>query len=58
MPTLSPMMQQYLRIKQENPEPLLFFRVGAAVLFGIVLHFEVMGVWFAMMSDWTARSAA
>ncbi len=28
MPTLSPMMQQYLRIKQENPEPLLFFRVG------------------------------
>ena len=22
------MMQQYLRIKQENPEPLLFFRVG------------------------------
>ena len=28
MSTLSPMMQQYLRIKQENPEPLLFFRVG------------------------------
>ena len=28
MPNLSPMMQQYLRIKQENPEPLLFFRVG------------------------------
>ena len=28
MSSLSPMMQQYLRIKQENPEPLLFFRVG------------------------------
>ncbi len=28
MSNLSPMMQQYLRIKQENPEPLLFFRVG------------------------------
>ena len=28
MATLSPMMQQYLRIKQNNPEPLLFFRVG------------------------------
>jgi len=28
MATLSPMMQQYLRIKQQNPEPLLFFRVG------------------------------
>ena len=28
MSSLSPMMQQYLRIKQENPELLLFFRVG------------------------------
>ncbi len=28
MATLSPMMQQYMRIKQNNPEPLLFFRVG------------------------------
>ena len=28
MANLSPMMQQYLRVKQENPEPLLFFRVG------------------------------
>ena len=35
---------------------MVFFRVGAAVLFGIVLHFQVMGVWFAMMSDWACRS--
>ena len=37
---------------------MLIFRVGAAVLFGIVLNFQVLGVWFAMLSDWTARSAA
>ena len=28
MANLSPMMQQYMRIKQNNPEPLLLFRVG------------------------------
>ena len=28
MATLSPMMQQYMRIKENHPEPLLFFRVG------------------------------
>ena len=37
---------------------MLFFRVGAAVLFGIILNFQVMGVWFAMISDWLARSTA
>lgn len=36
---------------------MVIFRVGAAVLFGILLNFQVMGVWFAMLSDWTARSA-
>ena len=28
MATLSPMMQQYMSIKQQNPDTLLFFRVG------------------------------
>ena len=28
MPTLSPMMQQYMRLKEQNPDTLLFFRVG------------------------------
>ncbi len=28
MATLSPMMQQYMQIKQQNPDALLFFRVG------------------------------
>ena len=37
---------------------MIFFRVGAAVLFGIVLNFQVMGVWFAMLCDWAARSTA
>ena len=28
MATLSPMMQQYMRLKEQNPDTLLFFRVG------------------------------
>ena len=28
MTTLSPMMQQYMRLKEQNPDTLLFFRVG------------------------------
>ncbi len=28
MATLSPMMQQYMRLKEQNPDVLLFFRVG------------------------------
>lgn len=37
---------------------MLFFRVGAAYLFGVLLNFQVIGVWMAMVSDWTARSCA
>ncbi len=37
---------------------MIFFRVGAAVFFGILLNFQVMGVWFAMLCDWAARSTA
>ena len=28
MATLSPMMQQYMKLKEQNPDTLLFFRVG------------------------------
>ncbi len=28
MATISPMMQQYMRLKEQNPDTLLFFRVG------------------------------
>ena len=37
---------------------MFIFRVGAAILFGIILNFQIIGVWMAMISDWTARSAA
>ncbi len=37
---------------------LLMFRLGSAVLFGIVLDLGVLGVWFAMGMDWLARSVA
>ena len=35
---------------------MIFFRVGVAVLFGIVLDFQVIGVWIAMIADWSFRS--
>lgn len=35
---------------------MILFRLGVAVLFGIVLKFGVIGVFIAMVADWTARS--
>lgn len=35
---------------------MLVFRLGAAVLFGIVLNMGIIGVWIAMGSDWLCRS--
>ena len=37
---------------------ILLFRLGTAVLFGIVLDMGVFGVWIAMGMDWLARSVA
>lgn len=37
---------------------MVAFRLGSAVLFGIVLQWGVMGVWIAMGMDWLARSVA
>lgn len=37
---------------------MLVFRLGSAILFGIVLNLGVIGVWIAMGMDWLARSAA
>lgn len=35
---------------------MIVFRLGAAVLFGIILNLGVIGVWIAMGSDWLCRS--
>lgn len=37
---------------------MVIFRLGAAVLFGIVLNMGIIGVWIAMGCDWLARSVA
>lgn len=37
---------------------MMVFRLGAAVLFGVVLKLGVLGVWIAMGTDWLARSIA
>lgn len=37
---------------------MVVFRLGSAVLFGIVLGLGVIGVWIAMGMDWLARSIA
>ncbi len=37
---------------------MVVFRLGSAVLFGIVLDLGVIGVWIAMGMDWLARSIA
>ncbi len=37
---------------------MLVFRLGSALLFGIVLNMGVLGVWIAMGMDWLARSLA
>lgn len=35
---------------------MIVFRLGSALLFGIVFHWGVVGVWIAMGMDWLARS--
>lgn len=37
---------------------MAMFRIGSAVLFGILLNMGVVGVWIAMGMDWLARSVA
>ena len=37
---------------------MMIFRLGSAVLFGIVLNLGIIGVWIAMGMDWLARSVA
>ncbi len=37
---------------------MIMFRLGSAVLFGIVLNLGVIGVWIAMCTDWLCRSVA
>lgn len=37
---------------------MLVFRLGTAVLLGIVCHMGIIGVWIAMGMDWLARSVA
>lgn len=37
---------------------MLVFRLGTAVVFGIILNMGVIGVWIAMGMDWLARSIA
>lgn len=37
---------------------MLLFRLGSGMLFGVHLHFGVIGVWMAMGMDWLARSVA
>lgn len=37
---------------------MVVFRLGSAVLFGMVLHWGIIGVWTAMGMDWLARSVA
>lgn len=35
---------------------MIVFRLGSAVLFGIILHMGIYGVWIAMGMDWLCRS--
>ncbi len=37
---------------------MIVFRLGSALLFGVVLNLGVIGVWIAMGMDWLARSFA
>ena len=37
---------------------MIVFRLGSAVLFGIILNMGVIGVWIAMGMDWLFRSIA
>jgi len=35
---------------------MIAFRLGAAILFGIILNMGIIGVWIAMGADWLCRS--
>ena len=35
---------------------MILFRLGAAVLFGIIFNLGIIGIWIAMGSDWLCRS--
>lgn len=37
---------------------MIVFRLGCAYLFGIVLNWQIYGVWLAMGADWLGRSIA
>lgn len=37
---------------------MLLFRLGSGILFGVVLHLGVIGVWMAMGMDWLVSSIA
>lgn len=37
---------------------MILFRLGSAVLFGIIFDLGVVGVWIAMGVDWLFRSIA
>lgn len=37
---------------------MLVFRLGSGILFGVIMHLGVLGVWMAMGMDWLARSVA
>ena len=37
---------------------MILFRLGSGMLFGVILHLGVIGVWMAMGMDWLARSVA
>ena len=37
---------------------MLVFRLGSAVLFGVMLNLGILGVWIAMGMDWLGRSVA
>lgn len=35
---------------------MLIFRLGVAYIAGILLNYQILGVWFAMVADWFVRS--
>ena len=35
---------------------MIVFRLGSALLFGVVMGWGVIGVWIAMDMDWLSRS--
>lgn len=37
---------------------MIIFRLGIAYLFGIIFNMGIIGVWIAMVTDWSARSVS